>query len=77
MLRIIMDNAKEYMVEESISEICDILFDYNSAIKKEILKNDLVRISDRILINPSHVASIEEIEMVFNLSRNCFQEKAF
>ena len=77
MIRIIMDNAKEYVVEENVSEICDLIMDYNSLLKKEILKNDLVKIADRILINPSHISSIEEIEMVFNLSRGVYQEKKF
>jgi len=35
----------------------------------------MVRIADRILINPSQVSSIEEIQMLYNLSRGVFQEK--
>jgi len=74
-IRIIMDNSKEYILNESLDEVIDTIFDYNILFNKEILKNDIVRITDSILINPSHIASIEEFEMIFNLSRKCFQER--
>jgi len=75
MIKIKMDNGDFYNLNESLDEVIDTIFDYNTLFNKEILKNDIVRITDSILINPSHIASIEEFEMIFNLSRKCFQER--
>lgn len=75
MIKIIMDNSKEYNLNESLDEVIDTIFDYNTLFNKEILKNDIVRITDSVLINPSHIASIEEFEMIWNLSKDCFVEK--
>jgi len=74
-IRIIMDNSKEYILNESLDEVIDTIFDYNILFNKEILKNDIVRITDSVLINPSHIASIEEFEMMYNMSKDCFEER--
>lgn len=75
-LRVIMDSGEKYIVDENVSEFCDIIMGYNSLSKSEFLKMDLVRIGDgTILINPSKISSIEEIQVLYNLSRNCLQEK--
>jgi hypothetical protein len=61
MIKIIMDSSKEYEIKLCLDEALEILCFYNSMLNKEVLKNDLVRIAENVLINPNHISSIEEV----------------
>lgn len=72
-LRVTMTNNKEFVIDKDFDEFQKDIYDLKGFKKRATLKNSIIKISDITSINPNQISMIEEVERIYNMSRQCYQ----